>query len=65
MKVFCLNYREWFGNWCWDAAWIAGVDAVGIANYLARLKYWHCEYAPTEFFDKFNAKQLIAPADMP
>jgi hypothetical protein len=65
LKVFCFEYREWFGNWCWDAAWIAGADAVGVANYLTRLKYWHCEYAPSEFFEKFNAKQLIAPEDMP
>lgn len=65
VKIFCFEYRGWFGNWCWDAAWIAGVDALAIANYLERLKYWHCEEGPDKFYEKFNAREPLRYEDMP
>jgi hypothetical protein len=63
-KTFVLEYRGHFGNWCWDAAWIAGVDALRIANYLMRLKGWRCEEAPENFYEKFNARMPLAYEDL-
>lgn len=63
-RVFVLDYRTHYGNWCWDAAWIAGVDALRLANYLTRLKHWHCEEGPEKFYEKFNAREPLVYEDM-
>ena len=63
-KAFVLEYRAHYGNWCWDCAWIAGVDALRLANYLMRLKYWECEEAPENFYAKFNAREPLTYEDM-
>ena len=59
-----MEYRYHYGNWCWDVAWIGGADALRLANYLMRLKHWHCEEAPERFYEKFNAREPLGPEDM-
>jgi hypothetical protein len=49
------------GNIYWQMVRMAGIDAIGIMNYLMRLKHWHAEGGECYLFDQFNAKQLIDP----
>ena len=35
LRLPCLAYNTWVGNWCWDAASIRLIYAVEIWNYLA------------------------------
>jgi hypothetical protein len=49
------------GNIFWYAVLLRGVDAIGLMNYLMKLKWWRSEGGECYLFDQFNAKQPIDP----
>lgn len=58
------GYKYGVGNWCWDGYWLPDEEILRLINYLMRLKYWHCEEAPTEQFVKFNDHIPFSQADL-
>lgn len=61
VQVPALAYREWYGNWCWDAVEVRKVDALRIVNYLLRRQTWHIEEAPSELYDRLTARKALTP----
>lgn len=49
------------GNIFWLSTQVRGVDALGMMNYLMRLKGWHATEGERYLYDQFNAKQFIDP----
>lgn len=65
LRLPCLAYNTWVGNWCWDAASIRLIYAVEIWNYLAERPDWHCEAGPVKLFQLFNECGKIDPRTAP
>jgi hypothetical protein len=65
VRIPCLDYRTWVGNWCWDAASVRLIFAVQVWNYLAANPNWHCEEGPSKLFEMFNAHTRIDPRTAP
>ena len=63
LRVPCLGYQTWVGNWCWDCAFVRAVHVQRILNYLIK-RGFHCEQGPCALFDKINARQDITHADL-
>jgi hypothetical protein len=51
------------GNIFWRTFQVAGVDALGMMNYLMRNKYWHATAGECYLYDQFNAKRPIVPGE--
>lgn len=58
-----LAYREWYGNWCWNAALFTWVEALEIVNYLGGSGWWRMTEGPCELFDAYNARHEITPLE--
>jgi hypothetical protein len=52
------GYREWVGNWCWDAARLTADELARLVNYL-RERGWGCEEAETTLFERWEAGEAI------
>ena len=61
VKVPCLDYQKWYGNWCCDRASVRAVHALKIINYLAKKKDWHAEDAPDWFSTAFDVSRIVTP----
>ena len=55
----CLDYKTWYGNWCWDAARVRAVHALRVLNYLVEKRGWHCVQAGTEIFEAINERHRV------
>jgi len=53
----------WYGNWCWDAAWMKVADAAELMTF-ARGKGYRPDSAPEQLFDneRFTAADLLLAA---
>jgi hypothetical protein len=51
------------GNIFWISTRMAGVDCIGLMNYLMTLKYWHATAGECYLFDHFNDKKPIVPKE--
>lgn len=63
LRVPALSYKTWVGNWCWDAAWVRGIHALRILNFLAAKEHWHCTEAPCEVYEAFNDRRIVTVAE--
>lgn len=57
-----ISFREWYGNWCWNAVCVNRIVASMIVNQLIDAG-WHCDGAATDMFEKLNSKKAINPED--
>ena len=58
-RLFCANYKEWVGNWCWDAAHIpATSDVAQLLVALQRSPYWDVEAGATLLHDAWQKRNL-------
>ena len=62
-KIPGLAYKDWYGNWCWNAASFTWVEALRIINYLGSLKGWRMTEGPSDLFEAFNERQEITPME--
>lgn len=55
---------RWYGNWCWDAAWMTYKDAAELMTFV-RGKGYRPDSGPTSLFhkEKFFAIDLIEVSD--
>lgn len=51
------------GNIFWISVRMAGVDCIGLMNYLMTLKYWRANAGECYLFDRFNEKKPIVPKE--
>lgn len=64
LKVRCLGYSTWVGNWCWDAARVSIDDAARLLAYLQRSGRWTCEEGATKLFRLWHAGEPITVDDL-
>ena len=57
-----LAYREWYGNWCWNAASFTWREALTIVNYLGA-NGWRVTDGPSDLFEAFNERHEITPME--
>ena len=43
------NYRQWYGNWCWDAFFVQPETAAKFLH-VVRIAKWHCYEAESGLF---------------
>lgn len=63
------SYREWVGNWCWDAMRVRRDDIVRILNYLRdrRCREWQVysvESGPEEFWAAWSRESPLTIEDI-
>lgn len=49
-----LASKEWFGNWCWNAYWLAPSIMLDLLNTVKRSKLFHCGCGPSQLYDNWN-----------
>ncbi|WP_422928634.1 hypothetical protein [Singulisphaera sp. PoT] len=54
-KFPILGYRQWVGNWCWDAAGMEVAAVVSLLNHLKRLG-WTCMVAESNLFERWRVE---------
>jgi hypothetical protein len=48
------RYVSWYGNWCWDCAWLEAEHIVEIVN-VCQERGWSCEEGEASLFDAYEA----------
>lgn len=49
----CTPYRSWYGNWCWDAVKMTGVEVLRLCRVLRNAR-WSCTEAGVEFAEAWD-----------
>lgn len=62
-KIQYLQYKNWYGNWCWDAIWVRWPEALEVINYVGTLKHWRMVDGPSSLFEAFNDRHVITPQE--
>ena len=62
-QFHALAYRNWYGNWCWDAACFSWDVALAIINHLGASGDWRMTEGPCSLFDAFDARHQITPQE--
>ena len=66
----CAYYKDWYGNWCWDAVKMSGVEVLRLCRVLCQAG-WSCAEADSDFAEAWNkghmaiTKELLHKALMP
>jgi len=66
----CAPYKSWYGNWCWDAVKMSGVEVLRLCRVLCNAK-WSCTEADAEFANAWDCghekitKELLSKALRP
>ena len=47
-RFACAPYKSWYGNWCWDAVKMSGVEVLRLCRVLCQAR-WSCSEAGIEF----------------
>ena len=57
-KAFpCLEYKEWYGNWCWDRAILYGKTVIELLNWLKQKDWFFAEEGETRMFQIWENKE--------
>ena len=58
-RLFCTGYKEWVGNWCWDAAHVpATFDVARLLVALQRSPLWDAETGVMLLYDAWKKQNL-------
>lgn len=49
-----LASKEWHGNWCWNAYWLAPSTLLDLLAALKTARLFHCGCGPTQLYDNWN-----------
>lgn len=52
------SYKNWVGNWCWDAAGVVPKQAMRAVNYMIQRR-WQCTEGPSEVYDYLHGNDRI------
>jgi hypothetical protein len=54
-RIFpCCGWTSWYGNWCWDATRMTGVDVLQLIRYLREIG-WKMTAGGIELGDAFDS----------
>lgn len=63
-RVFPIRgYRDWVGNWCWDAIAVKVSVAIELLDYLKELG-WQCEGGDVHLCELFEGTDKFRPSDI-
>jgi len=48
VRIPISGHQNWYGNWCWDAVWMARKDARRLLAYLIGKRGWDVTEYPVE-----------------
>lgn len=54
----CYGWKQWYGNWCWDATRMPGVEALRMILKLREMG-WKCVASECDFGDAYESGQPI------
>jgi hypothetical protein len=54
-----LEYKSWYGNWCWDLAVLYGEDVLKMLNWLKQKDWFQVEEGEHRMTLVFNDKNRI------
>lgn len=54
-----LESKDWYGNWCWNAYWLAPDDLLGLLSFSHSTNLFHCTCAPSGLFENWNDGQAF------
>ena len=57
----CYGWKNWYGNWCWDATRMTGVDVLILLRTLRDLGY-RCVASEVAFGVAYDEGQELTPA---
>lgn len=49
-----LASTEWYGNWCWNAYWLAPETAAALLAAVKRSRMFHCSCGPSQLYENWN-----------
>jgi hypothetical protein len=49
-----LAAKEWYGNWCWNAYWLAPTTLLDLLSTVKKARQFHCTNAPTQLYENWN-----------
>lgn len=57
----CYGWKTWYGNWCWDATRMTGVDVLQLLRILRELGY-RCVASEVDFGEAYDEGKELTPA---
>lgn len=49
-----LASTEWYGNWCWNAYWLAPGTLLDLLAAVKKSRLFYCGQAPSQLYDNWN-----------
>ena len=59
----CAPYKAWYGNWCWDAVKMSGVEVLRLCRVLCRAR-WGCTEADCDFAEAWRKGHLAITREL-
>jgi len=59
----CAPYRSWYGNWCWDAVKMSGIEVLRLCKVLCQAR-WSCAEADCDFAGAWDKGHLAITKEL-
>jgi hypothetical protein len=59
----CAPFKSWYGNWCWEAVKMSGVEVLRLCRVLCQAG-WSCSEAGIEFAETWDKGHLQITRDV-
>ena len=56
------GYRQWYGNWCWDAVWMEPSTAADLLNQARASKWWRPDSGYTSYWERWESDEPFTAA---
>jgi hypothetical protein len=60
----CAPYKSWYGNWCWDAVKMSGVEVLRLCKVLRNSGSWGCAEADVDFSEAWNKGHMTITREL-
>lgn len=59
-----INYRCWFGNWCWDAVAMRGATVLALLNWMKRKPWFALHEAEERLWNHYESDRPFEDHDL-
>ena len=60
----CAPYKSWYGNWCWDAVKMSGVEVLRLCKVLRNSGSWGCSEADVAFSEAWDKGHMAITREL-